>query len=344
MEEKKKHKLMIGIEVILLGMILAIVGTNAASSNPPSNGVSYSKNSQTTVEGALNDLYNKANYGNANAKHILKDKTALVEGIEITGTMPNRGTVSKTISSGETYIIPSGYHSGSGKVVCAKGIVTDSTPVNPTISDVKIGDFVSYASNSKIYTIRSADTGYEVDQTINPNELKVWRVIRKNDNGTIEIMSHGVSSTKVSFYGYVGYMNYIGTLNKIARQYENSTYTVGSRHMGYDGKEPEYLSSITERFEDGGYIKDMELIRKIPFYTCSTSYLASRDSAMNGLRTVLPDDSPTMLACVFTTVKLSSSRGELGASNSIHPIVVLKSTLKITGGDGTHDSPYTLGV
>ena len=87
MEEKKKHKVMIGIEVILLGMIIAIVGTNAASSNPPSNGVSYSKNNQTTVEGALNDLYNKANYGNASAGQILKDKTALVGGKKVTGTM-----------------------------------------------------------------------------------------------------------------------------------------------------------------------------------------------------------------------------------------------------------------
>ena len=90
MEEKKKHKVMIGIEVILLGMIIAIVGTKAASSNPPSNGVSYSKNSQTTVEGALNDLYNKANYGNASAGDILSGKTALVGGSKVTGTMPDR--------------------------------------------------------------------------------------------------------------------------------------------------------------------------------------------------------------------------------------------------------------
>ena len=91
MEERKKHKVMIGIEVILLGMIIAIIGTNAASSNPPSNGVSYSKNNQTTVEGALNDLYNKANYGNASAGQILSGKTALVGGSKVTGTMPDRG-------------------------------------------------------------------------------------------------------------------------------------------------------------------------------------------------------------------------------------------------------------
>ncbi len=90
MNEKKKHKIMLGIEVILLCMIVAILGTNAASSNPPSNGVSYGKNNQTTVEGALNDLYTKANYGNATASQILKGKTALVGGKQVTGTMENR--------------------------------------------------------------------------------------------------------------------------------------------------------------------------------------------------------------------------------------------------------------
>ncbi len=115
MEEKKKHKVMIGIEVILLGMILAIVGTNAASSNPPSNGVSYSKNSQTTVEGALDDLYNKANYGTASAGQILSGKTALVGGSKVTGTMPSKNGSSKaTKVSGNAsnlyMVFPYGYY------------------------------------------------------------------------------------------------------------------------------------------------------------------------------------------------------------------------------------------
>ena len=118
MSEKKKHKIMLGIEVILLCMIVAILGTNAASSNPPSNGVSYGKNSQTTVEGALNDLYTKANYGNATASQILKDKTALVGGKQVTGTMPNNlsGTASSvmTYENSLYYRIPAGYYGGLG--------------------------------------------------------------------------------------------------------------------------------------------------------------------------------------------------------------------------------------
>ena len=51
------------------------------------------------------------------AAEILVTKTAYVNGNKVTGTMPNRGGVTGTISTvaGE-YTIQSGYHDGSGKV------------------------------------------------------------------------------------------------------------------------------------------------------------------------------------------------------------------------------------
>lgn len=53
----------------------------------------------------------------ATAAEILSGKTAHVKGNQVTGTMPNRGSVTGTIStvSGQ-YTIPNGYHDGSGKV------------------------------------------------------------------------------------------------------------------------------------------------------------------------------------------------------------------------------------
>lgn len=48
---------------------------------------------------------------------ILKDKTAYVRGIKLTGTMPNNGSVTGNISTkAGKYTIPQGYHDGSGKV------------------------------------------------------------------------------------------------------------------------------------------------------------------------------------------------------------------------------------
>lgn len=54
---------------------------------------------------------------NAVASEILSTKTAYVNGNKITGTMPNRGAVSGTISTkAGTYAIAQGYHDGSGSV------------------------------------------------------------------------------------------------------------------------------------------------------------------------------------------------------------------------------------
>lgn len=53
----------------------------------------------------------------ATAAEVLNNKTAHVKGALVTGTMPNRGAVSGTISAkAEEYTVPNGYHDGSGKV------------------------------------------------------------------------------------------------------------------------------------------------------------------------------------------------------------------------------------
>jgi len=51
------------------------------------------------------------------ASEILATKTAYKAGSKLTGTMPNRGAVTGTISTvAGTYVVPQGYHDGSGQV------------------------------------------------------------------------------------------------------------------------------------------------------------------------------------------------------------------------------------
>jgi hypothetical protein len=56
----------------------------------------------------------------AAASEILAGKTAHARGAELTGTMPNNGAVTGTISTkSQQYTIAAGYHDGSGKVSIA---------------------------------------------------------------------------------------------------------------------------------------------------------------------------------------------------------------------------------
>lgn len=57
----------------------------------------------------------------AAAAEILLNKTAYVNGNKLTGTMPNRGGIAGSISTkAEGYVIPQGYHDGSGTVSIAQ--------------------------------------------------------------------------------------------------------------------------------------------------------------------------------------------------------------------------------
>lgn len=58
-----------------------------------------------------------SNDATAAVAEILKGKTAYARGVMLTGTMPNNGAVTGRINTKDgSYIIPQGYHDGSGKV------------------------------------------------------------------------------------------------------------------------------------------------------------------------------------------------------------------------------------
>ena len=135
------------------------------------------------------------------------------------------------------------------------------TPTSVNISNLNIGDYISYTPSSTSYDISNTLTGMDTysgsitnlvnikntgKQTIIPSELNLWRVIKKNDNGTIDVVSEYVSSTYVYFQGQTGYEKLVGSLNTIAKAYETSGITTGSRHMGYNGQtETVTISSTT---------------------------------------------------------------------------------------------------
>lgn len=68
---------------------------------------------------------------NAVAAEILKDKTAYVNGVKVTGTMPNNGAKTLNITDKSTPVtIPMGFHDGSGKAQIAADEQAKLIPAN----------------------------------------------------------------------------------------------------------------------------------------------------------------------------------------------------------------------
>lgn len=108
------------------------------------------------------------------AADILYGSTAYVNGNKITGTMPNNGAVTGTITTkAQQYTIPAGYHDGSGKVSIATAeqnkIIASNIKSGITILGVEgsySGEAVSVQANKNVtptssQQIVTPDTGYD---------------------------------------------------------------------------------------------------------------------------------------------------------------------------------------
>lgn len=107
------------------------VGTLTFSGNAqPSDveaGFQFYNNDLLTKRTGTLTLNSQQMSGSAIAANILEGKTAHTTQLRttITGTMRNNGSVNKSLNSGESYTIPSGYHDGTG-------IVKENSPKDQT--------------------------------------------------------------------------------------------------------------------------------------------------------------------------------------------------------------------
>ena len=313
---KKNVRLFVGI---LIGGVL-VGGSVYAATVIGAGEVSYTNNSQTSVQSALDDLYEKA------------------------AKCPN--------------------------------------------APVKLGDYISLTPTKNTYTIKTSLTGYTSDQTINPSELNLWRVIDIHSDGSFDAVSEYVSSTDVYFNGTTGYANFVGALNTIAAQYQVPGKTIGSRHMGYGGQTsiigdtsafdgttntapsttatPTPTTGTGEEYSGGVsgdtlYLKDYTLVSNV-YKSDTTTYGSSGLKAYKAGTTTVTNywlasrhfsyrSATRFEFCgrfVITGGGLVSSyfRRFKGVWNdntnsyAVRPILTLKSGITVKSGSGTKASPY----
>ena len=224
---------------------------------------------------------------------------------------------------------------------------TKTTTKNIMITDIlKEGDYVNYIDKNG--TTRSCRVLYN-------NSSYGLQIITSGSVKNISIGSSTFSTSKTS------YNNAVSTLNNAANAYNNSEYSTRARCVGshptstsdtitYFTSSYSYMSAYNGQFKDGdeNYKIDSDKmsvlgIRKIDVtYWFASRDLRSYDSASYfDIRYVLPNGgSHSIVCCVFSDGSTKSGSSSYG----LRPVFILKPTIKVTGGNGTSSSPYTLGV
>ena len=144
---------------------------------------------------------------NAVAGNILSGKTAYKNGAKLTGTMTNRGAITKSLTTqGASYTVPVGYHSGSGKVTASfsnlsagnvrKGVNIGG--VVGTVAEADLSEATSKIDSSSYYKIET-DTFTYLSASKVTNATVFIMTIRKNHTVTLTSTTPFFSTRDNSF-------------------------------------------------------------------------------------------------------------------------------------------------
>ena len=236
----------------------------------------------------------------AKEDQILDGKTAWVNGVKLTGNMPNNPSEDIQLDAGESYTIPEGYHNGTAEIKATD--LEDQTIGNARSSDISINK-IAWVNGERIVG------SLEFDGTANPDDVLIGTTFYKNDpseklTGTLELTGTAQEENVaegVTFYNTDPKRKLVGTL-KLLGDAEPSQVLAGSsfysnsvinkltgtmRNNGSIYKELDSGESYTipEGYHSGlGNIRAKELPDQTPGDAVAADILLDKTAWVNGAR------------------------------------------------------------
>lgn len=141
---------------------------------------------------------------NASASEILATKTAYVNKNKITGSMPNNGAVTGTITTkAQEYTIPAGYHSGLGKVSISSTEQAKIIASNILNGVTILGVTGNVSPSSDITSGAVSVTPYLTSQTVLPTSINKDYISQVNIAAIAVVESDNAAGGKTVTIGTV---------------------------------------------------------------------------------------------------------------------------------------------
>lgn len=232
-----------------------------------------------------------------------------------------------------------------------------TTPTKTQVGELTAGEYVNYidanGTTRKCVVLYDSTSSYGI-QIITAESVEE---VVLGTGGTLSTSSTDWSKA-MSAYNVA-----INTLNTKARAYLNTTYATSARCVGSVPNSPNteatamfttsysYMSSYNGKLKksDTNYTKDLEQMKKLEiekmFSSCmmASRYISS-DSSSTSFSLAYPRSNGGIGGIGIVVLQSNGVIQAWPGKGGLYPVITLQSTLKITGGAGTSENPYNLGV